>query len=133
MSATPAFASTPRVGLAALTAANTARDGSGTLVDLVTGVTAGTRIDRIVFKSTGQPANSVICLFYFDGTTNWLYDEIVISGTPGAGSTTASAFRVERKYEDLVIAAATHKLRVTVTVIPTSGQINVEAFGGDLT
>jgi len=133
MSASPAFASTPRTGLAAITAANTARDGSGTLVDLLTGVTAGTRVDRVVFKSTGQPANSVILVWYFDGTTNWLYDEIVISGTPAAGSTTAAAYRIERKYEDLVLAGSTHKLRVTATVVPTSGQINAEAFGGDLT
>ena len=131
MATAPAFESTQRVGLASVTVANTNRDGTGTLVDVVTGVTAGTKIDRVVIKASGTAATGLLTLFYFDGTTNWLFDEIVITGV--VASTTVPSFRADRTYPDLVIAAATHKLRAAVTVAPTSGAINVEAFGGDLT
>ncbi len=134
MSASPAFASTPRFGAASLSAANTNRDGTGTLVDVLAGVAAGTLVPKVVIKSTGQPANCSVLLWYFDGTTNFLFDEIVISGTPAAGSTTAAAFRTERSYTDLLIAGATHKLKASVTVAPTSGAILVETSGaGDCT
>lgn len=133
MSNNPTFTSVAKLGLASLAAANTGRDGSGTLVALVAAApTAGTKIERLVLKSTGQPANSNVLIFINDGTTSWLYDEINISGTPAAGSTTVAAWSVSRKYESLVLPSG-YTLKCCVTVIPTSGAINVEAFGGDLT
>lgn len=132
MSSNPNFESTPRIGLGSVTVANTNRDGTGTVVDVLAGVVAGTKIDRVVLKATGQVPACVLTLFYFDGTTNWLFDEFVVPAT-AAGSTTTAAYRTERTYSDLVLAAATHKLRAAVTVAPTSGAINVEALGGDLT
>ncbi len=129
-----AFGSTPRFGFASISAANTARDGTGTLVDVIQGVAAGTIVPKIVVKSTGQPANCVVLLWYFDGTTNVLFDEILISGTPAAGSTTAVAFRTERDYPALVVAGSTHKIKATITVVPTSGAVVVETSGAaDLT
>lgn len=132
MAATPAFANVPRFGAGSVTVANTARDGSGTLVDVITGVAAGTRIERIVLKATGDPADSVINLFYFDGTTNWHFDSFDL-GDPTAGSTTLESYQVERTYTDLVLAGATHKIKAAITVALTAGAMNVLAFGADLT
>ena len=56
MASTPVFTSTPIIGTARLTAANTARDGSGTIVPLLTGATNGTRVDRITFISAQATA-----------------------------------------------------------------------------
>lgn len=132
MASTATWASTPRVGVGSVTVANTGRDGTGTLVDIITGVAAGTRIERVVVQATGNPADSVVTLFYFDGTTNWLYDEIDL-GDPAAASTTLAGFHAERTYRDLVLPNASCKLKAAVTVALTAGALNVFALGSDLT
>lgn len=132
MSATPAFASVPRIGFGSVTVANTNRDGTGTIVDVLTGVTAGTRIDRLVAQTTGDPADSVLTLFLHDGTSYRLFDEIDL-GNPVAASTTVSGFRLEKPYFDLVLPSGSWKFAAAITVALTSGAMNVFAFGADLT
>lgn len=132
MAAAPVFANTPRIGPGSVTVANTARDGSGTLVDIITGVAAGTRIERIIVKATGDPADSVVNLFLYDGTTNWFFDAFDI-GDPAAASTTVDSFRDERAYSDLVLPNASWKIKASITVALTSGAVNVFALGADLT
>lgn len=132
MAANPAFANVPRIGVAAVSAANTNRDGTGTIVDVITGVTAGTRIERIILKATGDPADCIVNVFYFDGTTNFLFDAFDLEN-PAAGSVTVDTYRVERAYLDLVLPSATAKLRASITAAPTAGAVNVFALGADLT
>jgi hypothetical protein len=132
MAQAPSFASTPRVGVGSVTVANTNRDGTGTLVDIITGVAAGTKIFEVVVKSAGDLADSVVTLFYYDGSTNWLLDEIDV-GDPAAGSTTVTSYRFSTTYNNLVLPNASCKLRAAVTVAPTAGAINVFAFAGDMT
>jgi hypothetical protein len=132
MASTPVFASVPRIGLGSVTVANTARDGSGTLVNVLTGVAAGTRIERIVLTATNDPADSTVTMFLFDGTTNWLFDEVDLNN-PAAGSATATTFRWEKRYSDLVLPSASWIFKAAITVALTAGAINVEAFGADLT
>jgi hypothetical protein len=137
MSATPAFASVPVLLIANVTAANTNRDGTGTIVDLVAltpvptlAPTAGRRIDRLRVKATGQVATSVAKIYVFDGTTYRLYTEVLIPAiTP---STTAKAFEVEVPVFDLTLQL-NEKLGADVSVVPTSGSVLVMAFGGELT
>ena len=137
MSAEIAFASTPVLLIASVTVANTNRDGTGTIVDLV-GLTpiptlapaAGRRIDRFKVKATGQVASSVAKIYVFDGTTYRLYTEVIIPAlTP---STTAKAFEYEFQVTDLVLQL-NEKLGADVSVVPTSGSVLVMAFGGELT
>ena len=130
MATSPNFTLTPRIGIGSVSAANTNRDGTGTIVDIITGVAAGTKITEVVIKATGQPADSVLTLFINDGTTNWLFDEVDL-GAPAAASTTVTGFRTTLLYDNLVLSSASHKLRAAITVAPTSGVINVMAFGGD--
>lgn len=135
MANNPLFESKPRYGRASLSAAVTTRDGTSAST-VITGVASpGTKIDRIVIKSTGQPAAtaSVVCLYYFDGTNKDLFDEIVIPASQAAGSTAVAAYRTERAYKDLVLADASSQILAHVTVAPLGGAILVEAFGGDLT
>jgi thiamine pyrophosphokinase len=55
----PIFTLTPKAALANIAAANTARDGSGTLVTLFTAGSNGSRIDFITFTSSqATPAAS---------------------------------------------------------------------------
>ena len=132
MASAPVFGSVARIGFAAVSTANTNRDGTGTIADILTGVAAGTRIERIVLKATGDPADSVVTIFIHDGTAYRLFDEIDI-GDPAAASTTVTGYRVEKPYDNLVLPSASYKLAAAITVALTAGVINAFAFGADLT
>lgn len=131
MAASPAFISTPRIGRVSLSTANTATDGTGTINDLITGVSAGTRVLSVNVQGTNQTVAALVNLFLWDGTQWDLFDQITISAT--TGSNTAKAYRLVTAYTDLVLPSASHKLGATITVAPTTGTVRVTAFGGDLT
>lgn len=130
MAAAPSFAAVPRMAVAQFSAANTARDGTGSTTNVITAGAAGTKINEVVVKSTGQPADSVVTLFITDGSTTWIFDEIDL-GAPSAGSTTAASYRASVRYDNLTLPTG-WSLRAGVTVIPTSGLINVIALAADL-
>ena len=130
MSGSPAFASTPWHAVGSVSAANTARDGTGTIVDVGSTAPAGGRkIEEIVIKSTADPADCTVTIFIYDGATYQIYDEWDI-GNPAAGSTTVASYRESRTYENLILVSG-EKLAAAVTVAPTSGTIKVHGFGGD--
>jgi hypothetical protein len=136
MAADPVFASVPRIGVADVSTANTNRDGTGTIADIIgdagrTIPTAGTKIERIVIKSTGDPADSIVTIFLHDTTNYDLFDEFDI-GNPAAASTTVEGLRMERAYRDLILPSG-WKMGAAITVAPTAGIIKVFAFGADLT
>lgn len=131
MAINPAFISAPRIGRASLSTANTATDGTGTITDLLTGVSAGTRILEIVTQGTGTTVAGLVNLFLWDGT-NWdLFDQVTITATTGSNTTKGN--RVSTTYQNLVLPSATSKIGCTITVAPTSGTVRVIALGGDLT
>jgi hypothetical protein len=86
MASTPQFVGAPQTWAASLTTANTNRDGSGTLVPLVTGAAApGSRIDKIRFQAAGTTTAGVIRYFINDGSTSRLIKErLVAAVTPSA-------------------------------------------------
>lgn len=131
MATTPSFVTTPRIGVVDVATANTARDGTGTIATIITGVAAGTRIDRVVAITTGDPADSIVNLFIHDGTTAHFFDDIDM-GNPAAASTTIPAFRSERPYSNLILPNASWSLRASITVALTAGVMKLFAFGGDL-
>jgi hypothetical protein len=131
MATSPAFISTPRIGRLSLSTANTATDGTGTINDLIVGVSAGTRILSVNVQGTATTVASLVNLFLWNGTTWDLFDQITISNA--TGSNTVRAYRLVTAYTDLVLPSATWKLGATITVAPTTGTVRVAAFGGDLT
>ena len=130
MAASPAFISTPRIGRVSLSTANTATDGTGTINDLITGVSAGTRVLSINVQGTATTVAALVNIFLWDGTQWDLFDQITISAT--TGSNTTKAYRLATAYTDLVLPSATWKLGATITVAPTTGTVRVSAWGGDL-
>lgn len=132
MAAAPAYATTPRIGFASVTTANTNRDGTGTIVDALTGVAAGTRIERVVIQTTGDPADSIVTMFLYNGTTYLLFDEFDL-GNPAAASTTVPGYRVVKTYSDLVLPSASWKVSFAITVALTAGAMNCFVLGADLT
>lgn len=131
MAVSPQFISTPRIGVGSVSTANTNRDGTGTIVDILTGAATGTRILEVVLKATGDPADSVVVLYLSDGANSIVFDEIDL-GDPAAGSTTATSYRGSVTYTNLVLPNASWKLQASITVAPTSGVVRVIALGGDL-
>lgn len=132
MADAPTFASTPRIGYASVSTANTNRDGTGTIADILTGAAAGTRIEELVLKATGDPADSVVTIFIHDGTGYRLFDEIDL-GDPAAASNTVTGYRISKTYDNLVLPSASYKLAAAITVALTAGAINAFALGADLT
>lgn len=132
MAAAPVYATTPRGAAVAVSTANTNRDGTGTIVDALTGVAAGTRIERVVLQTTGDPADSIVTMFLHNGTSYFLYDEFDL-GNPAAASTTVPGFRTEKAYNDLVLPSASWKVAFAITVALTAGVVNAFVHGADLT
>lgn len=132
MATSPAFTATARIGRGSVTTGSSnIRSGAGTnYVDVITGASTGTRINEIVIKSTGQPADSVLGLLIYDGTNTYSFDEIDL-GAPAAGSNTVTAYRTTVFYTNLVLPSTSYKLQAAVSVTPTSGNIEVIALGGD--
>ena len=131
MAATPAYLGTLRTGVVDVSTANTARDGTGTIATVITGVAAGTRILRITAIATSDPADSILNFFRHDGTTAHFFDSIDL-GNPAAASTTVDAWRFERTYPNLYLPNASWSLRAAITVALTAGVLKVFADGGDL-
>ena len=131
MAIIPPFLGPARIGRASPSTANPNTDGTGTITDLLTGVAAGTRVLSINVQGTGTTVAALVNLFTFDGTSWKLYDQITVSATTGSG--TAKSYRLVTPYTDLVLPSASWKLGCTLTVLPTSGTVEVSAYGADLT
>jgi hypothetical protein len=131
MATAPAFIDVPRIGVGSVSAANTNRDGTGTIVDIITGAATGTRILEVVLKATDDPADCTVTLFLNDGVTSHIFDEIDL-GNPAPGSTTLPSYRSTVTYSNLVLPSASWKLQAAITVAPTGGTVKVIAFGGNL-
>jgi hypothetical protein len=130
MATAPAFAATPKVGVASVSTANTARDGTGTIATVLTAGSSGTKVYEIAVVATSDPADSTCTVFLHDGTNFWYFDEFDL-GNPAAASATVAAFRTRKLYDNLVLPTG-WTLRAAVTVALTAGVLNVFAFGGDL-
>ena len=79
MATDPAFAVTPRIGAVSISTAETSLTAPTSVGTLITGVAAGTRIAEIVVKCAATSAASIVRVFLYDGTTYWLFDEIVVA------------------------------------------------------
>lgn len=128
---TPAFAVTPKIGVVAVSTANTNRDGTGTIATVLSAGAAGTKVLEIALQATGDPADSTVTIFIHDGSSYWLFDEFDLNN-PTAASTTVAGYRVSRRYENLVLPTG-YSLRAAITVALTSGVVNVFALAADLT
>jgi len=127
MATTPAFAITPRIGAVSIATADSSYTAPTNVSTVLTGAAAGTRIAEIVVKCAATSANAVVRVFLYDGSTHWLFDEILV--TAATGSATAVQFRVSTLYSNLILPTASWSLRVTTSVSQTT---HVTAFGADL-
>lgn len=79
MATTAQYASTVQNASAQISTANTNRNGTGTIVSVMTGATNGTRIDDIYIVATGTTTAGVVRLYVSDGSNIRLWQEILVS------------------------------------------------------
>jgi hypothetical protein len=97
------YASTVRTAQAQVSVANTARNGTGTIVTVFTAGASGSRIDDIYITATGTTTAGVVRLFLNDGTNTYLFDEILVTAT--TPSTTVSVFQAVLLNQAIVLAS----------------------------
>lgn len=105
------YASTVRTAIAQISTANTNRNGTGTIGTVITGAATGTRVDDITITATGTTTAGVVRLFVNDGTTSYLWQEILVPAiTP---STTVQVFTFTLLNQALLLASASWSLRAS--------------------
>lgn len=126
MASNAVFVGLPKTWQAALSAANTNRDGTGTIVDVLTGGSIGSRLDKVRVVASGTTSAGVIRFYLYDGTNTYLVKEIIVlANTP---STTNEVWADEWDADGIVLPTNQWKLRASTH--------NAEAFkvfvkGGD--
>lgn len=126
------YASTPRVGSANLTTADTSLTAPTTVGTVLTAGSSGTRIDYIDIQGVATTTASIINLFIFDGTNYILWTQVPVIAV--TSSTTAPAFaatlssNVNANLMPLILPTG-YSLRAAVTVTQTG--VRVTAQGGD--
>lgn len=128
MASTPSFVSTPRIGMAQASTANTNRDGTGTIVDVLTGVAAGTRVLEVTVTGTGTTTAGMVRFYLYDGTNTRLLSEVQVSAITVGAST--KAFTDTVTFDNLILPSASWKLQASTHNAET---FNVFALAGDLT
>lgn len=99
MAAEPAFASTPRCAIGQVSAANTNRDGTGTIVTIFSAAIAGSKIERVRIQAVATTTVGVVRLFIHDGTNARLIREVLVPAvTP---STIVEAFSADVDFSGL--------------------------------
>lgn len=111
MSSAPAFFSNPVTAAIQISTANTARDGTGTIATLITGVAAGTLVDDLVLCAAGTVTNGVIRLWLHDGTNARLIREILVTST--VPSATVAAWQMLLSDLGIILANTSWSLRVS--------------------
>ena len=87
MANSPTFTRTPVAKGKTMSVANTARDGTGTIISLIEAGQNGTRIERVHFKAAGTTTSGSVRLFHFAGGRWRLMDELLVSAiTVGAAT-----------------------------------------------
>jgi hypothetical protein len=125
----PLFGLVAQAPVAQVTTANTATDGTGTLVTLLTAGANATRVDRIYAVATGSTAAGLLRFFVYDGSNNRLVRELAVTAvTPSSTAVAWSGEIVRTDGYPLWVLPANYVLKVVTTVTQT---INVQAFGSD--
>ena len=136
LNSAPIFVGTPRTEIAEITAANTARDGSGTLVTLFTAGTSGSRVDFVTFNSAqATPAASSamvgrVFITNTSGTNPVLLSEIALPTITASNTVIGQTQTIF--YSNGLLLDAGQQLKVTISVYAgVQDKFQVIARGGD--
>jgi len=125
MATTAQYASTVKSAIAQISTANTNRNGTGTIGTVFTAAAGGSRIDDITIAATGTTTAGVVRLFINDGTTSYLWQEILVTAiTP---STTVQVFSFTLLNQALLLQNASWSLRASTNNAETFNVIVTRA------
>jgi len=132
MSTSAQYASTPKVGSATLTTADTSLTAPTTVGTIVSAGASGTRIDYIEVQGVATTVASLVNLFIYDGTNYILWQQVPVIAI--TSSTTAPAFVANLSSNSnsnvMPLTLPTgYSLRATTSVAQTG--VRVTAYGGD--
>ena len=132
MSTTAQYASTPKIGSALLTTADTSLTAPTTVGTIFTAGASGSRIDYINVQGVATTVASLVNIFIYDGSVYSLYAQIPVQAI--TSSTTANAFSSTVSSNTnpniLPINLPTgYSVRATTTITQTG--VRVTASGGD--
>lgn len=128
----PIFALTPVIGYGTVATANTAKDGTGTVVTVFTAGADGAFVEDITFRAAGTNVATVARVFINNGSTNatatnnTLFKEITLPATTLSETV---------ELPDIVLninkrLPAGYKLNITIGTTVSAGYA-VTACGGD--
>jgi len=130
----PIFSLTPKTswGTTAITTANTAVDGTGTVLSVYTAGSNGSFVQRVRFRPSGTSVQTVARLFINNGSTNAtaanniLFDEITLSAITISQTAAQPSFEIPMNFA----LPAGYVLNVTIGTTVAAGWY-VSAIGGD--
>lgn len=137
----PIYPKSPNVSWATISAANTAKDGSGTVQTGFTAGLNGSRVDTIKIKPLGANVQTVLRLFINNGSTNstpannTLFKEILLPATTltetdAMTTSAASTIQFDGVNHELLALPAGYKINAVLgTAVAAGYQITV--IGGD--
>jgi hypothetical protein len=129
MASDPLFFSTAKCWTGILSAANAGRDGTGTIVDIVTPGASGSKIERIVIQATSTTTTGFVRLFVYNGTASRLLREIAVTAATPSGSVAAFRSEVDLSFpSQVLVLPTTFKLQASTH---NAEAFNVIAFGAD--
>lgn len=129
VTATPIFVQAPKCAIGSLATANTNRDGSGTIATIYTAGSSGSRIDHIDIQSYGTVTAGVIRLYIHDGSTAFLWKEILVAATTPSATVAAWSSTVDCSLAaNLLVLPNLYSLRASTN---NTENFRVLAFGGD--
>lgn len=128
---TPTFVITPKMGMVRFATGNSNRDGTGTLADIITGGTFGTRIDRVTFMATSTTTAGLLRLYIYDGSSaTRLWREVPVTAVTPSG--TVATFRAVIQSPDahspLLVLPNSYVLKCSTV---NAEQFDAIAHGGD--
>jgi len=125
------YASTPIVGSALLTTADTSLTAPTTVGTVLTAGASGSRIDYIDIQGVATTVASLINLFIFDGTNYILWQQVPVQATTTSNTSPAYSAVLSSNGNANVMPLTLptgYSLRATTTVTQTG--IRVTAYGG---
>lgn len=142
MATQPQFASTPKTSWGTVTTANTAKDGTGTVVTVFTAGANGSRIDKIVVRALGTNVATVMRLFVNNGSANTTaanntlaYEQTIaattLSETSALVDNVLDVTRGMATEPVIPFLPAGYKINITIGTTVAAG-LQVTVFGGDM-
>lgn len=123
----PRFISDGRHDRSSFATANTNRDGTGVLGDVITGALNGTQVQLVRIKAEGTTTAGMVRIYLYNLTTTFLLKEILVTAITPSG--VIATFEAEWTPTTNLILKSGEILRVSTHNAET---FTAFAFGGDL-